>query len=409
MADAMNQTAPVLTGLKVLDVGTYIAGPAAATVMSDFGAEVIKVEAPTGDPFRYLGGQPGYPQSEHNFTWIVDSRNKRSLVLDLRQETAREILYRLVADADVFVTNFPLPVRERLGLRYDDIAPLNPRLIYASLTAYGEEGPEASRSGFDSTAWWARSGLMDLVKPSPESVPARSIPGMGDHPTALALYGAIMTALYQRERTGRGAHVSSSLMGCGAWSNAIYVQAALAGIAIPRRPAREDMPNAMTNIYQSRDGQWFLFAGVNEERAWPRLCQCAEREDLLQDPRFLTRADRLANAKELIGVLDEMFQGRDWPDWLERLQAAELTFGVVNHVEEVANDEQMRASGVVVPFDDGPEDISHTVDTPIWIKGQAKVPPRMAPELGQHTEEVLRELGYDDAGIEELRTAGVLG
>ncbi|MDP6708025.1 MAG: CoA transferase [Alphaproteobacteria bacterium] len=398
-----------LDGIKVLDVGTYIAGPAAATVMSDFGADVIKVEAPGGDPYRELRRQPGYPESEHNFAWLADSRNKRSIVLDLAQDAARDILYRLVREADVFVTNFPLPVRERLGIRHEDLGPLNERLIYASLTAYGEAGPEATRTGFDSTAWWARSGLMDLVKPAPDAAPARSIPGMGDHPTALALYGAILTALYQRERTGKGAHVTSSLMGCGAWSNAIYVQAALAGAEIPRRPPREESPNALTNIYRCRDGHWFLLAGVNEERVWNRLCRAAEREELLDDPRFRTMAGRHANAGELFGVLDQLFLGRDWPEWLELMQTAGITFGVVNRVEEVRDDPQMRAAGVLVPFEDGPDEIALTVDTPLWIRDQAKVPPRMAPEVGEHTDEVLAELGCDPDTIRRLRAEGSVG
>jgi len=398
-----------LDGVKVLDVGTYIAGPAAATVMSDFGADVIKVEAPGGDPYRELRRQPGYPESEHNFAWLADSRNKRSIVLDLARDEARAILHRLVREADVFITNFPLPVRERLGIRHEDLGPLNERLIYASLTAYGESGPEANRTGFDSTAWWARSGLMDLVKPAPDAAPARSIPGMGDHPTALALYGAILTALYQRQRTGKGAHVASSLMGCGAWSNAIYVQAALAGAEIPRRPPREESPNALTTIYRCRDGHWFLLAGVNEERVWSRLCRAADREELLDDPRFRSTADRHANAAALFQVLDRLFLSRDWPEWLDLMQTAGITFGVVNRVEEVPDDPQMRAAGVLVPFEDGPDEIALTVDTPLWIKGQAKVRPRMAPEIGEHTDEVLAELGYDAEAIGRLRAEGSVG
>ena len=217
----------LLDGIRVIDAASYIAGPVASTAMADFGANVIRIEPPSGDTSRLRNA--GYPPSPHNFPWIVDNRNKRSVVLDLRSEDGRGVLHRLVRGADVFVTNAPLDGRARLGVRWEDLSPLNPRLIYGAITAYGEAGAEASRPGFDSTALWARTGLMDLVRPSPEAPPSRSLPGMGDHPTGMSLFGAIMAALYQRERTGRGAMVSTSLLANGLWLNAIAVQGILCG------------------------------------------------------------------------------------------------------------------------------------------------------------------------------------
>jgi len=203
-------------GLKVLDAASFIAAPAAATILADFGADVIKIEPPgEGDAYRNVSFQPGMPVGDTNYCWTVDDRNKRSLALDLKHPEAQNILHGLIAGADVFITNYPLPARRRLGIAYDQLAHINPRLIYASLTAYGEKGAEAEKPGFDSTAWWARSGMMEVVRPDAESLPARSIPGMGDHPTALALYGAIVTALFRRERTGVGAYVGSSLLASG--------------------------------------------------------------------------------------------------------------------------------------------------------------------------------------------------
>ena len=173
----------IFAGLKVLDCASFIAAPAAATVLSDFGADVIKIEPPgTGDPYRNLPHLPGYPQSEHNFAWLLEARNKKSLALDLSRLEAQAVLHRLVAEADVFITNFPPAVREKLCITYAKLAPLNERLIYASFTGYGEKGEEANKPGFDSNAYWARSGLMDLVRADTETTPARSIAGMGDHP-----------------------------------------------------------------------------------------------------------------------------------------------------------------------------------------------------------------------------------
>ncbi|HTB03111.1 MAG TPA: CoA transferase, partial [Bradyrhizobium sp.] len=206
----------IFEGLKVLDCASFIAAPAAATVLSDFGADVIKIEPPvTGDPYRNLTSLPGYPASAHNFAWMLESRNKKSLALHLGKPEGKAVLYRLAAEADVFITNFPPGVRQRLGITYEELAPLNPRLIYASFTGYGEKGEEANKPGFDSNAYWARSGLMDLVRADTDTTPARSVAGMGDHPCAMALYGAIVTALYKRMQTGKGSHVSSSLMANG--------------------------------------------------------------------------------------------------------------------------------------------------------------------------------------------------
>jgi len=244
----------LLAGVRVIDAASFIAGPVATTIMADLGADVIKVEPPDGDPYRHRAGGPGVPESPYNYRWIVDNRTKRGLALDLRQPAGRAVLLRLVACADVFVTNTPLDSRARLGIRWEDLASLNPRLVYASLTAYGEHGEEAPRTGFDATALWARTGLMDLLKPSPDSPPARSLPGMGDHPTGVTLFAAIMAALYRRGRTGRGGMVSTSLLANGLWWNAIQVQAASPGRASSRgRRARHRRPRSPTSTVAPTD------------------------------------------------------------------------------------------------------------------------------------------------------------
>jgi len=184
----------LLAGVRVIDAASFIAGPVATTIMADLGADVIKIEPPDGDPYRNRTGGPGVAESPYNYRWIIDNRTKRGLALDLRQPAGQTVIHRLVERADVFVTNTPLDSRARLRIRWEDLAPLNPRLVYASMTAYGERGDEAPRTGFDATALWARTGLMDLVRPSPDSPPARSLPGMGDHPTGVSLFAAIMTA-----------------------------------------------------------------------------------------------------------------------------------------------------------------------------------------------------------------------
>jgi crotonobetainyl-CoA:carnitine CoA-transferase CaiB-like acyl-CoA transferase len=215
----------LLDGIRVIDAANFIAGPVSTTIMADFGADVIKVEPPTGDVYRVRGA--GYAPNPYNYPWIVDNRTKRSVAIDLRTQDGQKLLHHLVKEIDVFVTNAPLDSRARLRVRYEDLAPLNARLIYASISAYGETGEEASKPGFDSIALWARTGLMDLARASPDVPPARSL--MGDHPTGTALFGAIMAGLYQREPTGLGTMVATSLMANGLWMNAIPVKGILCG------------------------------------------------------------------------------------------------------------------------------------------------------------------------------------
>jgi formyl-CoA transferase len=393
----------LFSGLKVIDCASWIAAPAAATILSDFGAEVIKIEPPgAGDPWRARSANPE-PTAEHY--WQLTARNKRGLALDLKQAAGRAVLYRLAAAADVFVTNFPLPVRDRLQLAADDLLPLNPRLIYASFTAYGETGPEAAKTGFDSTAYWARTGLMDAVRADPDTVPARSVPGMGDHPSATSLYAAIVTALYRREKTGRGGLVSSSLLASGLWANACFAQTRLGGEAVPHRPPREDSPNPLANHYRARDGRWFIMALFNEQRQLRPFLAAIDRAHWADDPRFDTVETRRRHAGEIVALLDEAFAARDLDDWRGLLDAAGVTFGVVGTLDDIPDDEQMRACGALVPFADGG---GETVSSPFQLAGERKVAPRRAPAVGQDTDAVLRDAGYDAAAIARLRDEGIV-
>ena len=396
----------LLEGIRVLDAASFIAGPVATTAMADFGADVVKIEPPGGDTYRVRNA--GYPPSPYNFPWIVDNRSKRGIAIDLRTEEGQSLLHLLVRGADVFVTNVPLDGRGRLGVRWEDLSPLNSRLIYGSITAYGETGEEASRPGFDSTALWARTGLMDLVRPSPDAPPARSLPGMGDHPTGMSLFGAIMAALYQRERTGRGAMVSTSLLANGLWLNAIAVQGILCGARTVVRPPREEAVDALGNLYRCRDGRWFLIALTPDGRRWQDFTTAIGRADLFADPRFATPPARRANVRTLIAILDAVFAGRDWAEWRRVLEASGIAFGVVGTVDDIPHDAQMQASGALVPLDDPRAGAALTVSSPLQIEGQEKMAATMAPEIGEHTVEVLREADVDEAEIERLLGAGVI-
>ena len=396
----------LLEKITVIDCASYIAGPAAATIMSDFGARVIKIESPDiGDSYRSLLRLPGLPESDENYPWILTSRNKESLALDLKFKEAHVILHKLIKKADIFITNYPFPIRAKLKINSEDILEENKKLIYASLSPYGEKGDEKDKTGYDATAWWARSGLMHAVRNNSNSEPSSSTPGMGDHPTASALFGAIMMALYKREITGEGSEVSSSLMANGLWSNGIYNQAALCGANFVENTGR-GTKGALAEKYKCKDGRWFILVMLNEEREWPLLLKCLKREDVNDDKRFNTREGRAKNSLELMKILDEEFLSKDWGQLKELFEKSGVTFGSISEPYDHINDQQIADNEFFTKFTDK-EDLL-TVDSPIFMKNEKKRKPQTAPEIGEHTRQILEELDYNETEIDKLESKKII-
>jgi crotonobetainyl-CoA:carnitine CoA-transferase CaiB-like acyl-CoA transferase len=396
----------IFSGLKVIDLASFIAGPGAATILSDFGAEVIKVEPPgIGDTYRLVYKMPPQPAAHDNYCWHLDNRNKRGLALDLKSPDAKKVLERLVQWADVLIVNFPPPVRKRLKLTYEDVASWNPRLIYADLSGYGDEGPDANLPGFDITAFWARSGLLALTRDAgaPPTLPPS---GSGDHATAVGLYAAIVTALYRRERTGKGSHVTTSLVAEGAWSCSMYIQAALCGAKFFPLHDRMNPPNPIINVYRTSDEHWFLI--VVQAKDWPALAKATGLPDLISDVRFADEKARVANASQLTEILDHAFSSQPLAQWRSILDQANVTYGVVRHPSEAISDPQLLANDIIVPLEGAGENLKQTISSPIKVHGVAKVPARRAPNLGEHNDEVLLELGFSSKEIEGLRTSGTI-
>jgi crotonobetainyl-CoA:carnitine CoA-transferase CaiB-like acyl-CoA transferase len=397
----------LFSDLLVIDCASFIAGPAAGTILADFGARVIKVEPLSGDGYRLFRHLPGLPVSASNSPWTVINRCKESLAIDLKQSEGRALLDTLVSRADVFITNFPLPVREKLKLRYEDIRAVNPKTIYASLTPYGEEGPESANTGYDATAWWARSGLMDSVRASNDTPPAMSVPGMGDQMSACSLYGAIVTALYRRQNTGEGGMVGTSLMANGLWSNGLMVQAALDGADMSVRLDRDDL-SAFTQIYRCGDDRWFILTILPQaqERAWPLLARCVGHEEWLDDPRFPDAKQRHLHNVDLTGLLSKAFQTRGWDQWHKLFAEHGITCGGVAQAADHCDDAQAEAADMLPGFNDGS---GRTVNSPIYIDGEAKPAPRPAPGVGEHSAKILADLGFSADAIGNLQKTGVIG
>src|SRR6476619_2968013 len=273
----------IFSGLKVVDFASFIAGPGAAVILSDFGADVIKVEPPTGDTWRIGYKIPPQPRSHDNYPWHLNNRNKRGLALDLKSSRAPEILERLVKWADVLIVNTPHPARKKLKLEYEDVVQWNPRLIYADLTGYGEHGPDADLPGFDITSYWARSGLLSMTRDA-GNPPTWPVGGSGDNATAVGLYAAIVTALYRRERTGKGSYVTTSLLAQGVWSASVSIQGALSGAKFFGLHDRKHPASAALNVYRAADGTWFVLL-VTPDKV-KAVAKAIGRADLLSDPRF---------------------------------------------------------------------------------------------------------------------------
>jgi formyl-CoA transferase len=397
-----------LEGLRVLDISTFIAAPAAAVALADYGADVIKIEAPgEGDPHRHNYKRAGtYPRSDHNFPLQLDGRLKRSLALDLKKPEVRPILEDLVRRADVMIVNFPPPARERLGLRWEDVEPLNPRLVYCSLTGYGETGPDRDRPGFDITAYFGRSGILDSARYE-GGPPGISLPAQGDRATAMTLVAAILLGLRRRDQTGKGGWVGTSLYANGAWANGTTLAgAAIGGTLVTREPP--DRPkNALANLYRTRDERWLQLLIVRDDRMWPTFCAAIGRPELENDPRFTDREERKRRAFELYAEIAPVFASRTYAEWEGVLSKTGIPFGVIGRTVDVVDDEQAAHAGIFAATNN--PDVPRTVNNPIRL-GFAK--PRISgtpAAVGQHNEEILRELGHSDAEIEALKKAGALG
>jgi crotonobetainyl-CoA:carnitine CoA-transferase CaiB-like acyl-CoA transferase len=391
-----------MEGVRVVELGVWIAGPAAGLILADWGADVVKIEPPgTGDPARtfsrMLGGDlPFNPPFE------MDNRSKRSIAIDVTRPQGHALAVELIERADVFVTNVRPAALARLGLDPVALLSVHPRLVYALLTGYGTEGPDADRAAYDIAAFWARSGVAGLLT-QPGGQPPFQRGGMGDHGAGMSAAAGICAALFARERTGRGQLVATSLLRQGLYTISFDLATALrfgVSLAVGNRAA---MANPTINSYRDRDGRWFWIVGLEGDRHWPPLARAVGHPEWIRDPRYATLAARAQNAAQLIAELDAIFATRTRDEWA-RVFAAEEDFwwAPVQSVEEVLADPQVAACGGLVDVPDGASTTPFPA-TPVDFSGTPWAPRAMAPALGQHTDSVLAELGKGAAEIAALR------
>ncbi|OBI79285.1 CaiB/BaiF CoA transferase family protein [Mycobacterium asiaticum] len=377
-------------GIRVVELGVWVAGPATGGILADWGADVIKIEPPSGDPGRLFGRMLGCDLGV-NPPFEMDNRSKRSIVLDLTTESGRGTALELLADADVFITNVRQGALQRLGLDYESVSAANPRLVYGLITGYGDSGPDADRAAYDVAAFWSRGGIAHLLT-RPGDTPPFQRGGMGDHSAGMTLAAAVCAALLARERTGAGQLVSTSLYRQGAYTVSFDLNTYLLTgqpIAIGQRAS---MGNPCMNNYAAGDGRRFWIVGLEVDRHWPALCRVVGRTEWLDDPRYANARGRAVNAVQLIAELDELFATKPLAEWSE-LFAAEPDFfwSPINSIEDVVADEQFHAAGGIVDVPDGDSSVP-MVATPADFRGTPWSPRSVAPALGQHTDEVLAEL-----------------
>ena len=396
--------AMALEGIKVIEVAQWVAAPGAGALLADWGADVIHIEHPVrGDAMRGLTSAGGM-----SIDWLfeLDNRNKRSVTLDISKKEGQAVLHRLLEESDVFITSLRPGELERYELTYTVLSRLNPRLIYASLTGYGRNGPDCEKRGYDVTAFWARSGFMASLR-EPDSPPVFPRGGLGDHTNSIALACGISTALYAREKTGFGQEVDVSLYNTGVWVLSIDVSSALATGEYPPLRKKADIP-AMTNAYITQDDKWIYFSHLQQDQYWSAFCRALELEHIENDERFNNIQSRIAHNNDLVPIVEEAMVKKTMDQWKPILDSYELIWAPAQDASDVAKDEQAWENNFFAVVEHPTKGKAKLVANPIKL---SKMPPSIrttAPELGQHTEEVLLENGYSWDDISHLKEIGII-
>lgn len=394
----------VLEGVKVVELSTYAAAPAAGRVLADFGADVIKVESLGGDPFRSFGLSVSAPVGEdENPCFQLENANKRGITLDLKSAEGKEVLFDLLKDANIFFTNTRIEALKKLGLTYDDLKGRFPRLIYGHISGYGFKGEDAKLPGYDITAFWARGGgLADLAFEGngPLSAPY----ALGDHASTMSLCAGLLGALHKQTLTGEGEYVLVSLYGVACFLNSLMITPAQEPYGDPWPKDKYQPLTPISNTYRCKDGEMVTLTILDYRRDWPKFCKVIGREDLVGEERFNNQVDakKPENSKALVTLLMEIFLKKDRADWVRLLKENDLPYSITQHLREIPKDPLAWENGYLTRFTYPNGNVSVIPNTPVQFKENVAAPCLPAPLLGEHTREILSELGYDETRIQKL-------
>jgi crotonobetainyl-CoA:carnitine CoA-transferase CaiB-like acyl-CoA transferase len=398
----------MLDGIKVIEYATYMAAPGAGSILSDWGAEVIKVEPPSGDPIRNFFSTIG-TDIQDNPVFDFDNRGKKSIVLDTRTEDGQKILRELAADADVFLTNVRPGGLERSGLDYQRLIEINPKLVYCTLTGYGLEGPDADKPGFDVASFWSRAGVGHLTVPKGQD-PFALRTAFGDHTTSMAAAAGICAALVKAHRTGQGQLVEASLLRAALFAMGSDFAIQLFFGRIGSTKSRHEQIQPLMNFFKTKDGSWICIVSRQGNVDWPPLCRVMDRADLIEDERFTTGKSRRTHASTLVDIMDAEFGKYTKAEIAKRLDDEAIAWAPVQTLAEVAKDPQVAASGAIKqgPSASGDGTSFASPGSPIRFPGAEDGPRGPSPRQGEHSQDVLKSLGYDQTKIEAFMNAKVV-
>ena len=401
----------MLEGLKVIEMATYVAAPAAGAMLRDWGAEVIKVEPLDGCPMRrFFEGMKANIPIEGNPIFTLDNRGKKGISINTSNEKGADIVRELIKDADIFLTNVRPKSLENAKLNHEELHKINPKLIYCSLTGYGLDGEERNRPGFDVAAYWSRSGMAHLTqRKGEEPLPIRT--ASGDHITAISTVSGILAAVYERGQTGKGKVVETSLLRTGIYSVSSDMALQLKFGRVPSTKKRDEQINPIFNFFKTKDDRWIcLSPRAGGDYDLPKVVRAIGKEDWIENDKFNTNQARRENAKEFIEEMDKAFSQHTMAEWGEKLDAQDLIWSPVQNLNEVSKDKQAIASGAFSEVEDQDCNENYTtVSSPVKFHNSDDGPKGPAPKLGQDNFEVLKGLGINEEEINDLINNGIVG